>query len=112
MPAVVPTINRRAPVKAPDRCPFCNGTKVAPKGTRAKKLEAVRVYRCGPRALCNKTYSLNEILEALTTYNRGLSLFKPLILGGVTIVLVSIAAAALSARPVLKLHPMVVFERR
>jgi hypothetical protein len=88
MPAVVPTINRRAPVKAPDRCPFCNGTKVAPKGTRAKKLEAVRVYRCrtrgrtftpSPRALCNKTYSLNEILEALTTYNRGLSLFKPLI---------------------------------
>ena len=37
--------------------------------------------------------------------------FAPLI-SGVTIVLVSLVAAALSARPVFKLQPMVVFERR
>jgi len=28
----------------------------------------------GPRAMRNKTYPLNEILEALTSYNRGNSL--------------------------------------
>jgi len=37
--------------------------------------------------------------------------FAPLV-GGTTIVLVSIIAAGLSARPVLKLQPMVVFQRR
>jgi putative ABC transport system permease protein len=37
--------------------------------------------------------------------------FTP-VLGGTAVVLVSIVAAALSARPVLKLQPMVVFERR
>ena len=37
--------------------------------------------------------------------------FAPLV-GGTTIVLVSVIAAGLSARPVLKLPPMVVFERR
>jgi transposase-like protein len=70
-------------VKPPERCPSCNSTKVGPKGTRAKKLETVRLYRCrgcgrtftpGPRALRNKTYPLNEILEAFTIYNRGYSL--------------------------------------
>lgn len=48
-----------------------------------KKLETVQVYRCracgrsftpGPRAIRNKTYPLNEILEAFTLYNRGHSL--------------------------------------
>ena len=43
----------------------------------------MRLYRCracgrgftpGPRAMRNKTYPLNEIFEALTAYNRGLSL--------------------------------------
>ena len=70
-------------VKPPERCPSCNSTKVGPKGTRAKKLETVRLYRCrgcgrtftpGPRAIRNKTYPLNEILEAFTSYNRGNSL--------------------------------------
>ena len=53
-----------------------------PGGTNslAKKLETVRLYRCrgcgrtftpGPRAIRNKTYPLNEILEAFTIYNRG-----------------------------------------
>ncbi len=37
--------------------------------------------------------------------------FTP-VLGGTTVVLVSIVAAALSARPVLKLQPVAVFERR
>jgi hypothetical protein len=74
---------RRLPVKAPDRCPLCNSQKIAPKGARAKKLETVWLYRCracgrsftpGPRAMRNKTYPLAEILEAMTTYNRGYSL--------------------------------------
>ena len=65
----------RAPVKAPTRCPACNGTKLAPKGTRTKKLETVSLYKCrscgrtftpGPRALRNKTYPFNEILDAIT----------------------------------------------
>ncbi len=37
--------------------------------------------------------------------------FTP-VLGGTTVVLVSVVAAALSARPVLKLQPMVVFQQR
>jgi hypothetical protein len=73
----------RLAIKSPERCPSCNSTKVAPKGTRAKKLETVRLYRCrtcgrtfmpGPRAVRNKTYPLNEILDAFTIYNRGNSL--------------------------------------
>jgi transposase-like protein len=82
----MPTIRshrRSSPIKPPDRCPSCNSRKIAPKGARAKKLETVRLYRCrscgriftpGPRAMRNKTYPINEILEALTIYNRGLSL--------------------------------------
>lgn len=75
--------DRVAPVKAPERCPFCNSPRIRAKGSRAKKLEIVRLYRCdtcerlftpGPRALRNKTYPLHEILEALTAYNRGHSL--------------------------------------
>ena len=74
---------RRLSVEAPDRCPSCNSQKIAPKGSRTKKLETVRLYRCracgrnftpGPRALRNKTYPLAEILEAMTAYNRGYSL--------------------------------------
>jgi transposase-like protein len=73
----------RSSIKPPDRCVFCNSPRIAAKGTRAKKLETVRLYRCracgrtftpGPRAIRNKTYPLREILEALTTYNRGYSL--------------------------------------
>jgi transposase-like protein len=70
-------------IKSPERCPSCNSPKVGPKGTRAKKLETIQLYRCracgrtftpGPRAIRNKTYPLNEILEAFTIYNRGNSL--------------------------------------
>jgi len=83
MPATAPTPRQLSPIKPPARCPACNSTKVAPKGTRAKKLETIRLFRCrargrtfapGPRALRNKTYPLNEILEAFTIYNRGNSL--------------------------------------
>jgi transposase-like protein len=72
-----------ARVKPPSRCPFCNSPAIAAKGSRRKKLETVRLYRCktcgraftpGPRALRNKTYPPHEILEALTAYNRGYSL--------------------------------------
>jgi transposase-like protein len=73
----------RSPIKPPERCPSCNSRRIAPKGSRAKKLETIRRYRCrlcgrtftpGPRALRNKTYPIHEILEALSTYNRGYSL--------------------------------------
>jgi transcription elongation factor Elf1 len=72
-----------SPVKPPERCPYCESTKITTKGRRLKKLEEVRVYQCrtcdrrftpGPRALRNKTYPLSEILDALTEYNRGHSL--------------------------------------
>jgi len=83
MPLTANPTNRRLPLRAPDRCPSCNSLKIAPKGSRTKKLETVRLYRCracgrnftpGPRALRNKTYPLAEILEAMTAYNRGYSL--------------------------------------
>lgn len=83
MPSTTEPAARRSPVKTPERCPSCNSRKIAPKGSRAKKLETIRLYRCracgrtftpGPRALRNKTYPLNEILEAFTIYNRGNSL--------------------------------------
>ncbi|HTT80271.1 MAG TPA: hypothetical protein VMF86_11385 [Stellaceae bacterium] len=70
-------------VKPPERCPFCNALRPAPKGSRVKKLETVRLYRCrscrrtftpGPRAVRGKTHPLSEILEAITAYNRGNSL--------------------------------------
>jgi transposase-like protein len=73
----------RSPIKPPERCPSCNSRSIAPKGARAKKLERIRLYRCrscrrtftpGPRAIRNKTYPLHEILEALSTYNRGYTL--------------------------------------
>jgi transcription elongation factor Elf1 len=82
MPAIR-SHRRPSPIKPPDRCPFCNSPKIVSKGMRTKKLEAVRLYRCrscgrvftpGPRAIRNKTYPLNEIFEAFTAYNRGLSL--------------------------------------
>ena len=72
--------HRAASVKPPERCPFCNAARLSPKGFRAKKLETVRLYRCGscrrtftpgPRAVRGKTYPLREILEAITVYNRG-----------------------------------------
>jgi DNA-directed RNA polymerase subunit RPC12/RpoP len=67
-------------IKPPTRCPHCDSTRLIKKGTRAKKLERVPLYRCracgrtfaaGPLAIRNKTYPLPEILEALTLYNRG-----------------------------------------
>jgi transposase-like protein len=73
----------RSPIKPPERCPACNSRSIAARGSRAKKLETVRLYRCrscgrtftpGPRALRNKTYPLHEILDALSTYNRGYTL--------------------------------------
>jgi transposase-like protein len=78
-----PAVKLRSPIKPPERCPSCNSRSIAPKGSRAKKFETIRLYRCkscgrtftpGPRALRNKTYPLHEILEALSTYNRGCSL--------------------------------------
>jgi hypothetical protein len=72
-----------SPIKPPERCPSCNSRSIAPKGSRTKKLEKVRLYRCqscgrsftpGPRAIRHKIYPLNEILDALSTYNRGYTL--------------------------------------
>ena len=66
-PAAHPERNRSHPhIKAPDRCPHCNSTRIATRGTRKKKLETVPLFRCrscgrtfthGPRALRNKTLS-------------------------------------------------------
>jgi transposase-like protein len=73
----------RSAIKPPERCPACNSRSIAPKGSRAKKLEKVRLYRCrscgrvftpGPRGIRCKTYPLHEILDALSTYNRGYAL--------------------------------------
>jgi hypothetical protein len=71
---------RPSPIKAPERCPYCNSPRLINKGARQKKLERVPLFRCracgrtfapGPRAVRNKTYPINEILEALTLYDRG-----------------------------------------
>jgi hypothetical protein len=78
-----PAAKPRSPIKPPERCPSCSSRKIAPKGSRTKKLETVRRYRCrscqrtftpGPRALRYKTYPLHEILDALSTYNCGYTL--------------------------------------
>ena len=70
-------------IKTPEHCPHCNSTRLIKKGSRTKKLETVAMLKCkacgrtftpGPRALRNKTYPLAEILDAITTYNRGHSL--------------------------------------
>jgi hypothetical protein len=72
-----------APAKPPERCPHCGSPDITAKGRRNKKLETVRLYRCracdrrftpGPRGFRGKTYPVSEILEALTSYNRGYSL--------------------------------------
>ena len=71
---------RPASIKPPERCPHCNSRRLIKKGARQKKLERVPLYRCracgrtftpDPRAVRNKTYPVNEILEALTQYDRG-----------------------------------------
>src|ERR1017187_7517802 len=72
-----------SPLKAPERCPHCNSTRLTLKGTRKKKLECVRILQCrscgrrftpGPRALRNKTYPVGEILDAITLHAQGYSL--------------------------------------
>jgi transposase-like protein len=74
---------QRPAIKPPARCPHCNSPKIGAKGSRRKKLETVRLYRChscrrtftpGPRPVRNKTYPVAEILDALTAYNHGYSL--------------------------------------
>jgi DNA-directed RNA polymerase subunit RPC12/RpoP len=77
----VPQVPKRlSSIKPPERCTYCNSTRLVKKGTRKKKLERVPLYRCracgrtfaaGPLAIRNKIYPLPEILEALTLYNRG-----------------------------------------
>lgn len=72
-----------SPIKPPERCPYCQNPGIRPKGTRTKKLEKIPQYYCptcvrtfcnGSRAIRNKTYPVQAILEALTLYNRGYSL--------------------------------------
>jgi len=67
-------------IKPPERCPHCNSLRLTKKGARKKKLENIPLYRCracgrtfapGPRPLRNKTYPVNEILDAFTLYDRG-----------------------------------------
>lgn len=72
--------HRPTPIKPPERCPYCNCPRLIKKGARQKKLERVPLFCCrgcgrtfapGPRAVRNKTYPINEILEAVTLYDRG-----------------------------------------
>jgi len=83
MPKRPPRSPPSSPIKPPERCPYCYSPNIRPKGRRLKKLESVRLYICrackrrftpGPRGVRNKTYPLGEILDALTSYNRGYSL--------------------------------------
>jgi len=76
-------VTTTASIKTPDLCPYCNSKRLIKKGTRKKKLETVPLFRCrscgrtfapGPRTIRNKTYPINEILEALTLYDRGATL--------------------------------------
>ena len=66
--------------KRPERCPHCASVKLVRKGTRAKKLETVQLWRCtacgrvftpSPAALRHKTYPLAVILDGITLYNLG-----------------------------------------
>jgi ribosomal protein L37AE/L43A len=70
-------------IKDPERCPHCNSRRLIRKGARKKKLETVPLWRCkscgrtftpGPRPIRNKTYPINEVLEAITLFNRGYTL--------------------------------------
>jgi ribosomal protein L37AE/L43A len=67
-------------VKQPEACPHCGSHVLTRRGTRAKKLEIVQLWRCssckrvftpGPAALHDKTYPLRMILSALTDYDTG-----------------------------------------
>jgi hypothetical protein len=78
--ATNPPSGKLPSIKRPERCPYCNSPRLIQKGSRKKKLERVPLFRCracgrtftpGPRAVRNKTYPVNEILEALTLYDRG-----------------------------------------
>ena len=71
------------PEKPPPRCPHCGGADTALKATRNKKFGSAALYRCrscekrftpGSTGSRGKTYPINEILDALTAYNRGYSL--------------------------------------
>jgi transposase-like protein len=74
---------QRVRIKDPERCPHCRSRRIIRKGARKKKLESVPLWHCkscgrtftpGPRSLRHKTYPVNEILEAITLYDRGFSL--------------------------------------
>src|ERR1700687_3133895 len=69
--------------KLPEACPFCGSHVLTRRGTRKKKLEIVQLWRwasCkrtftpGPEAICNKTYPLRTVVDALSTYSMGYSL--------------------------------------
>ena len=88
-PAVAPHQARATRVahteKRPERCPYCDSTHVAKKGTRKKKIEVVQLWRCAsctrvftpaPAPLRNKTYPLKVVLDAITTYDLGYTLDK------------------------------------
>lgn len=62
-------------------CPYCHSSEVVKKGLRAKKLETVQIYFCRhcakkftPGITKHKTFPLAVILDAVTGYNRLLSL--------------------------------------
>lgn len=67
--------------KAVFECPYCNGKDIVKRGLREKKHETIQVYFCKhcnkkftPLMSKNKSYPLRVILEAVSYYNRLLSL--------------------------------------
>src|SRR3989338_6643501 len=62
-------------------CPNCNSKNTIKRGKRKRKLRAIQQYQCknckaffSPEAQNNKTYPLNIILTAISTYNLGYNL--------------------------------------
>ena len=80
MPGVSAPARVSHTAKRPERCPHCGSVKLVRKGTRAKKLETVQLWKCpacgrvftpAPAALRHKTYPLAVILDGVTLYNLG-----------------------------------------
>jgi len=62
-------------------CPNCGSKNLIKKGIRKNKLKEVRVYFCkdclkkfSDSNFINKTYSISQIVKALTYYNKGLTI--------------------------------------
>jgi len=64
-------------------CPYCGSHNVIKKGKRANKYKSIQLYLCkeckkrfSDEFLKNKTYDTKDIINALTLYNKGLTLIE------------------------------------